>query len=167
MLKNQIAKLDFVEVEPTDDLSDCYLIEEVKKANAQNVQQRKIEQLSNEQDEILYLKTALESWSKNDVIDLEEGENRTHTGLTQPTAEDPINEGNVELFEEIVNLMRQTTDTSSKTGQSQSITARIEAHIIEDAKHLITLFGLPYIESPGEAEAQCAYVIESHCFVYL
>lgn len=63
---------------------------------------------------------------------------------------------NNEFFNQIASLVKQKATSNEYTNFSSS---RIESHIIEDAKHLLRLFGLPYIDSPGEAEAQCAYVI--------
>lgn len=62
---------------------------------------------------------------------------------------------NNEFFNQIASLVKQKATSNEYTNFSSS---RIESHIIEDAKHLLRLFGLPYIDSPGEAEAQCAYV---------
>ena len=62
---------------------------------------------------------------------------------------------NNEFFNQIASLVKQKATSNDYTNFSSS---RIESHIIEDAKHLLRLFGLPYIDSPGEAEAQCAYV---------
>lgn len=66
-----------------------------------------------------------------------------------------VNAENNEFFNQIASLVKQKTTSNEYTNFSSS---RIESHIIEDAKHLLRLFGLPYIDSPGEAEAQCAYV---------
>ena len=65
------------------------------------------------------------------------------------------NAENNEFFNQIASLVKQKATSNEYTNFSSS---RIESHIIEDAKHLLRLFGLPYIDSPGEAEAQCAYV---------
>jgi len=38
------------------------------------------------------------------------------------------------------------------------MTSRLTKPLIEDAKHLLTLLGIPYIQAPSEAEAQTAYM---------
>jgi len=38
------------------------------------------------------------------------------------------------------------------------MTSRLTRPLIEDAKHLLSLLGIPHIEAPSEAEAQCAHM---------
>jgi len=38
--------------------------------------------------------------------------------------------------------------------------ARIDATIVEDAKTLLTLMGIPYVQAPSEGEAQAAYMVQ-------
>lgn len=38
------------------------------------------------------------------------------------------------------------------------MTSRLTKPLIEDAKHLLTLLGIPYVQAPSEAEAQTAYM---------
>lgn len=72
------------------------------------------------------------------------------------------------IDEAAVNLFNQVADELRKSGAAQvdysaQSSNRIEVNVIEDAKHLLRLFGLPYVESPGEAEAQCAFVSSLFC----
>lgn len=65
------------------------------------------------------------------------------------------------LFKEVSSrLVRgaRRDESANQVDYSALSSNRIERFVIEDAKHLLRLFGLPYVESPGEAEAQCAYV---------
>lgn len=66
-------------------------------------------------------------------------------------------ETNSELFHQIAGLV-QENQAQPQVDYSALSSNRLEAHVIEDAKYLLRMFGLPYVESPGEAEAQCAYV---------
>jgi DNA excision repair protein ERCC-5 len=47
---------------------------------------------------------------------------------------------------------RMQSERRAQAGQAQGVTDEM----IEDCKELLQLFGVPYVESPGEADAQCA-----------
>ena len=65
---------------------------------------------------------------------------------------------NLDLFKEVSSLVRGGGSQPAQVDYSTISSNRIERYVIEDAKHLLRMFGLPYVDSPGEAEAQCAYV---------
>lgn len=47
---------------------------------------------------------------------------------------------------------RMQDERRTQAGQAQGVTNEM----VEDCKELLRLFGVPYVESPGEADAQCA-----------
>lgn len=62
-------------------------------------------------------------------------------------------------------LAQETNALIRERNDAERLSHAVERHVIEDAKHLLRLFGLPYVQSPGEAEAQCAYVLQQiHSF---
>lgn len=54
----------------------------------------------------------------------------------------------------------QITSQDEHVANAQRATKRVTNKIIEDAKELLRLFGIPYMEAAGEAEAQCAKLEE-------
>lgn len=45
-----------------------------------------------------------------------------------------------------------------KEGEEATMTSRLTGPMIEDAKRLLGLLGIPYVQAPGEGEAQAAYM---------
>jgi hypothetical protein len=129
---------DFIEVKPNEE--QVRLVTEINK-KLENEQK-----LDKDIEEIEFLTKALSN--EKEIIDLE----------SELAVTEQINstEENAEFFKQICGLIQQKRSTTTQS--EQPTVHRIESHVIEDAKHLLRLFGLPYLESPGEAEAQCAYV---------
>uniref|UniRef100_A0A1X7UU45 XPG N-terminal domain-containing protein n=1 Tax=Amphimedon queenslandica TaxID=400682 RepID=A0A1X7UU45_AMPQE len=61
----------------------------------------------------------------------------------------PTKEMEVRITEELESINKETNKQERRT-------AGLTTSIIEEAKELLRLFGLPYLESPSEAEAQCS-----------
>jgi hypothetical protein len=129
---------DFIEVKPNEE--QVRLVTEINK-KLENEQK-----LDKDIEEIEFLTKALSN--EKEIIDLE----------SELAVTEQINstEENAEFIKQICGLIQQKRSTTTQS--EQPTVHRIESHVIEDAKHLLRLFGLPYLESPGEAEAQCAYV---------
>lgn len=66
-----------------------------------------------------------------------------------------INYINAELQDELHALHNQNKQLISQHRSSQKTASLITSDIIRDCKDLLRCFGIPYIDAPGEAEAQC------------
>jgi hypothetical protein len=62
-----------------------------------------------------------------------------------------INEINEQLNIETEYLLKEKQ-------KETKLSNNVDSYLVEDAKYLCQLFGIPYIIAPGEAEAQCAYL---------
>ncbi|KAJ2698687.1 DNA repair protein rad2, partial [Coemansia spiralis] len=59
-----------------------------------------------------------------------------------------------------VELERELQELRVRVRDSQRNAAGVERDMVEDIRMLLTLFGIPYITAPQEAEAQCAALVD-------
>jgi flap endonuclease-1 len=73
-------------------------------------------------------------------------------------------EKRVEIREEAKKKAEAAKDAGDLEGARKfaQASARIEPHMIPDCKRLFNLMGIPYIEAPGEGEAQAAHMVNKN-----
>lgn len=126
--------------------------------------QQMLSQLSNDDEQLRRINQALNGGNDDSVGIVDDG----GIGVASASQSQAVNDEDEiaaaarssELFKEVSSLVRagRRDESANQVDYSALSSNRIERFVIEDAKHLLRLFGLPYVESPGEAEAQCAYV---------
>jgi len=55
----------------------------------------------------------------------------------------------------------QETGTAEQVEKFNRRTVKVTKQHSEECKKLLTLMGMPFIQAPGEAEAQCAAIVKS------
>ncbi|XP_060119733.1 DNA excision repair protein ERCC-5-like [Heteronotia binoei] len=82
------------------------------------------------------------------------------TGETRDQEEDAVNEWQDISMEELealeTNLSVEQNALRSQKQQQERIAATVTGQMFLESQELLRLFGIPYIEAPMEAEAQCA-----------
>lgn len=138
----------FIEVESVDDKLQTQLAEASKPPSAQGEEELigpKKEEYSGDSEGFLG------DNSENDPLDIEE---------TEKDADDLLNEwqdinlAELETLER--NLLTEQNSLKAKKQQQERIAATVTGQMFLESQELLRLFGIPYIEAPMEAEAQCA-----------
>uniref|UniRef100_UPI003D9C7350 DNA excision repair protein ERCC-5 n=1 Tax=Equus caballus TaxID=9796 RepID=UPI003D9C7350 len=92
--------------------------------------------------------------SESEALDVEPHEE------TEKDADDSFNEWqdiNLEELETLEsNLLAQQTSLKAQKQQQERVAATVTGQMFLESQELLRLFGIPYIEAPMEAEAQCA-----------
>ncbi|GAB5368237.1 hypothetical protein AAMO2058_001301900 [Amorphochlora amoebiformis] len=68
---------------------------------------------------------------------------------------------NLEIQDEQDHLREEARKLASERRTQEGIAAKVTPQMVEEAKRLLTLFGIPYVVSPAEAEAQCSQLLMS------
>ncbi|XP_045677778.1 DNA excision repair protein ERCC-5 isoform X5 [Phyllostomus hastatus] len=138
----------FIEVESVDDRLQTELAEASKPPSAQGEEELigpKKEEYSGDSEGFLG------DNSENDPLSIEE---------TEKDADDLLNEwqdinlAELETLER--NLLTEQNSLKAKKEQQERIAATVTGQMFLESQELLRLFGIPYIEAPMEAEAQCA-----------
>ncbi|KAF6083974.1 ERCC excision repair 5, endonuclease [Phyllostomus discolor] len=138
----------FIEVESVDDRLQTELAEASKPPSAQGEEEligSKKEEYSGDSEGFLG------DNSENDPLSIEE---------TEKDADDLLNEwqdinlAELETLER--NLLTEQNSLKAKKEQQERIAATVTGQMFLESQELLRLFGIPYIEAPMEAEAQCA-----------
>lgn len=87
--------------------------------------------------------------AQDNVIEGEEKEEETKSNseAVKERSNVIVNEANLDKFKDI-------------RSEQTRVTNKVTTKIVEEAKELLRLFGIPYIDAAGEAEAQCAKLEE-------
>ncbi|KAM9049220.1 DNA excision repair protein ERCC-5 isoform 2-T2 [Megaptera novaeangliae] len=92
--------------------------------------------------------------SEREAVDFEPPEE------TEKDADDLLNEWQDVDLEELEtlesNLVTQQNSLKAQKQQQERVAATVTGQMFQESQELLRLFGIPYIEAPMEAEAQCA-----------
>ncbi|XP_036687123.1 DNA repair protein complementing XP-G cells isoform X2 [Balaenoptera musculus] len=92
--------------------------------------------------------------SEREAVDIEPPEE------TEKDADDLLNEWQDVDLEELEtlesNLLTQQNSLKAQKQQQERVAATVTGQMFQESQELLRLFGIPYIEAPMEAEAQCA-----------
>ncbi|KAJ8787309.1 hypothetical protein J1605_005895 [Eschrichtius robustus] len=92
--------------------------------------------------------------SEREAVDFEPPEE------TEKDADDLLNEWQDVDLEELEalesNLLTQQNSLKAQKQQQERVAATVTGQMFQESQELLRLFGIPYIEAPMEAEAQCA-----------
>ncbi|CAH1244600.1 ERCC5 [Branchiostoma lanceolatum] len=77
----------------------------------------------------------------------------------QPSPWEGLNPGNVVELEQDLQTERRTLQ--AQQARQEKLAASITEQMYVESQELLRLFGIPYVQSPTEAEAQCAFLDQS------
>ncbi|KAI8503976.1 DNA repair protein complementing XP-G [Branchiostoma belcheri] len=77
----------------------------------------------------------------------------------QPAAWEGLNPGNLAEVEQELQTERKTLQ--AQQARQEKLAASITEQMYVESQELLRLFGIPYVQSPTEAEAQCAFLDQS------
>ncbi|KAI8510430.1 DNA repair protein complementing XP-G [Branchiostoma belcheri] len=77
----------------------------------------------------------------------------------QPAAWEGLNPGNLAEVEQELQTERKTLQ--AQQAKQEKLAASITEQMYVESQELLRLFGIPYVQSPTEAEAQCAFLDQS------
>ncbi|XP_053772407.1 basic immunoglobulin-like variable motif-containing protein isoform X1 [Desmodus rotundus] len=141
----------FIEVESVDDEPQTELAEASKPPSAQGEE----EQIGPKKEEYSGASEGfLGDNSGNELLGIEPHEEAEKDADDLLNEWQDINLAELETLES--NLLTEQNSLKAKKQQQERIAATVTGQMFLESQELLRLFGIPYIEAPMEAEAQCA-----------
>lgn len=106
------------------------------------------------------IETSSSSSDDDDFVEvsISEKKDETEKEVIEETTNKDAEIQEIDLNERNEQLNIETEYLLKEKQKETKLSNNVDSYLVEDAKYLLQLFGIPYIIAPGEAEAQCAYL---------
>jgi hypothetical protein len=152
LIENAMTSDEEFELVPMDGFSES---SETKDFSKRRPEKQAIDQGNDDQESLNSEKVSNDKTDKFDL--LEEKLNLVNEVFSKELKEQDLDSVKREIEKEIETM-------EARVIKENILAASIPKEILEDVRKLLEIFGIPYLNSPGEAEAQCAY-LEQENFV--